>query len=133
MQNKMQKKAQSISNRRYCVIIVYSPSLGRDKIDFEIEKFKTLVNEHQGHVEKAEYMGIKPLAYTIKQHDTAHYVQMYVNLEFNNNLSKNLSEINRKITLNIGIIRHMIIKIEHKDFNFQTLRNYEGFENNLKV
>jgi small subunit ribosomal protein S6 len=121
--------------RRYTAIIAYSPSIGKEKVDSEIDKFKQLVVDISGKVEKAEYLGLKPLAYEIKKYNTAHYVQFYFKFEDNKHLKHNLSELTRKASavINQNILRQMIIKLENQEFNFESLRNFHGFENNIKV
>lgn len=121
--------------RRYTAIIVYSPSVGTDKVELEIDKFTRLVKESDGKVERIEYLGLKQLAYEIRKCKSGHYVQCYFNLNRDKNLKHNLSEINRKIspTLNLTTIRHMIMHIEHEDFNFETLKNFEQFTNEMKI
>ena len=122
-------------HKRYAIIVAYVPSIERDKIELEINKFKELVTSMEGRIEKHEYLGLKKLAYKIKKYESAHYVQYYIKFEANKHLKKYLFDLNRKIspTLNLNTLRHMIMKIEHQDFNFNILKNYEGFENSLKI
>ena len=109
--------------KRYAVIIAYSPTIGTDKVNIEIVDFQNMVKNLNGKTEKAEYLGLKSLAYEIKKQNSAHYVQFYINMEINQNLKKNLEKIDKSCNnkINDRILRHMIIKIEHKDFNFKTL------------
>ena len=121
-------------HKRYAAIIAYSPSIGKDKVDLEIEKFKGIIETMGGKIEQFEYLGIKNLAYAIKKNNQAHYVQLYFNLLNDKNLKDNLQKLNRisDNKMNPNILRHMIIKIEHHDFNFKNLKNFEGFEQNMK-
>ena len=66
--------------RRYTMIIAYTASIGRDKIDLEITKFQELIQQLSGKIEKSEYLGEKPLAYEINKQNKAHYVQYYFKL-----------------------------------------------------
>ena len=121
--------------RRYCAIIAYVPSIGKDKVDLEINKFKSLIKEMSGIFEKFEYLGLKNLSYEIKKYNTAHYVQYYFKLNNDKHLKHNLSEINRKLgaTINQNTIRMLVTKINHDIFNFESLKNFTGFENQIKV
>ena len=122
-------------HKRYAAVVAYSPSIGRDKVDNEIEKFKTVVAELSGKVEKQEYLGLKGLAYEIKKCNTAHYVQYYFKLQKDKNTKHYVSEINRKIgsKINQNTIRHMIMLVDHNDFYFNSLKNFEKFDDNIKI
>lgn len=120
-------------NKRYSAIFAYSPSIGRDKVDFEMDKVSNLIKEFGGKVERTEYLGLKELAYSIKKYNTAHYVQYYFHLK--DNLKVAISEINRKLgpLINQNTLRHMVTVLPNTDFNFESLQGFTGFDNALKV
>lgn len=121
--------------KRYAIIIAYVPKIAKKEIDAEIEKFSQLIVKSEGVIEKYKYLGLKPLAYTIKKYDSAHYVQFYFNIPVTIHLKDQIKDINRRLhpEINTNVIRHMIMKIGHSDFSFESLESFEGFDNNIKI
>ena len=119
--------------RRYAAIFVIT-CVHKEIVDSILSKFTQLVNTMNGNVEKTENLGIKPLAYEIKKQSSASYIQSYFYLQDEKILGKNIREIERKFnsSVNQNILRFMIIKTDHSEFNFSSLRSFQGFDQSLK-
>jgi ribosomal protein S6 len=123
------------NQRRYVGIFAYVPSINPEKINLQIEEFKKLINSLSGKLEHSEYLGLKNLAYEILKHKKAHYIQYYWYFNINENLQKNISEIKRKMNpnLNTSVVRFLVMQVDHKDIFTDSLKKYEGFNNQIKI
>ncbi len=123
----------TIDMKRYSIIVAYVPKISSEEIEKESENILKLVQAFEGSIEKTEYMGKKPLAFTILKYNEAHYVQYYVHLPVIN-LKKAITSIEYKLQpkINTNIIRHMIIKLSHFEYT-ESLKLFAGFENQIKI
>ena len=69
-----------------------------------------IVKKDGGSVDKVEYWGLRQLAYKIKKNRKAHYTLMNINAS-----SNTLKELDRQISLNENVLRHLTVKVEKFD------------------
>jgi len=66
-----------------------------------------LVKKDGGIINKIEYWGLRQLAYKIKKNRKAHYTLMNINAP-----SDTLKELDRQISLNENVLRHLTVKVD---------------------
>ena len=69
-----------------------------------------IVKKDGGSIDKVEYWGLRQLAYKIKKNRKAHYTLMNINAS-----SDTLKELDRQISLNENVLRHLTVKVEKFD------------------
>ena len=74
------------------------------------QSIEELIKKEGGKVDKIEYWGLRQLAYKIKKNRKAHYTLMNINAPVNA-----LNEVERQISLNEDILRHLTIKVDEFD------------------
>ena len=65
-----------------------------------------LIKKDGGSIDKVEYWGLRQLAYKIKKNRKAHYTLMNINAP-----SDTLKELDRQISLNENVLRHLTVKV----------------------
>ena len=71
-----------------------------------------LIKKDGGSIDKVEYWGLRQLAYKIKKNRKAHYTLMNINAP-----SDTLKELDRQISLNENVLRHLTVKVNKFDEN----------------
>ena len=66
-----------------------------------------LIKKDGGSIDKVEYWGLRQLAYKIKKNRKAHYTLMNINAP-----SDTLKELDRQISLNENVLRHLTVKVD---------------------
>ena len=74
------------------------------------QSIEELIKKEGGKIDKIEYWGLRQLAYKIKKNRKAHYTLMNINAPVNA-----LNEVERQISLNENILRHLTIKVDKFD------------------
>jgi small subunit ribosomal protein S6 len=74
------------------------------------QSIEELIKKEGGKIDKIEYWGLRQLAYKIKKNRKAHYTLMNINAPVNA-----LNEVERQISLNEDILRHLTIKVDEFD------------------
>ena len=92
-----------MDNRRYEAFYIVKPDLADADVQKIIDRFKTVVEENGGAVEKAAKWDKRKLAYEIKGYKEGNYVLM--DFEAPAGLPK---ELNRLMQISDDIIRHRI-------------------------
>jgi small subunit ribosomal protein S6 len=70
-------------------------------------QYKAVIESFGGKVEKAEYWGVKSLAYRIKKNRKAHFSLLNIDA-----LPSALAEMERQMNLNEDVIRFMTVRVE---------------------
>jgi small subunit ribosomal protein S6 len=70
-------------------------------------RFKTVIESFGGKVEKAEYWGVKSLAYRIKKNRKAHFSLLNIDAP-----PAALAEMERQMGINEDVIRFMTVRVE---------------------
>ena len=74
------------------------------------KSIEDIVKKDGGTIDKVEYWGLRQLAYKIKKNRKAHYTLMNINAS-----SDTLKELDRQISLNENVLRHLTVKVEKFD------------------
>ena len=74
------------------------------------KSIEDIVKKDSGSIDKVEYWGLRQLAYKIKKNRKAHYTLMNINAS-----SDTLKELDRQISLNENVLRHLTVKVEKFD------------------
>ncbi len=74
------------------------------------EEFSKVISDHGGEVGKAEYWGLKPLAYKIKKNRKAHYHMMNIDAPH-----EAVAEMERQMRLSGDVIRFLTLRVEELD------------------
>jgi|SRR6056300_546196 small subunit ribosomal protein S6 len=71
------------------------------------KSIEDVVKNEGGSIDRIEYWGLRQLAYKIKKNRKAHYTMMNINAS-----SETLKKVERQISLNENILRHISIKVD---------------------
>lgn len=96
-----------MNNRKYEAFYIVKPELADADVQKIADRFKTVVEEKGGSVEKAGKWDKRKLAYEIKGYKEGNYVLM--NFEADAQLP---TELNRLMRISDDIIRHRIYQIK---------------------
>lgn len=102
-------REQTMSNRKYEAFYIVKPDLAEAEIQKIADKFKGIVEDKGGVVEKAGKWDKRKLAYEINGIKEGNYVLM--NFEAD---AKVPAELNRLMRISDDIIRHRIFKLEDR-------------------
>jgi small subunit ribosomal protein S6 len=94
-------------NRKYEAFYIVKPDLADEDVQKIADRFKGIVEEKGGTVEKAEKWDKRKLAYEIEGHKEGNYILM--NFEADAKLP---AELNRLMRISDDVIRHRIFLIE---------------------
>ncbi len=92
---------------KYEAFYIVKPELADDDVQKIADRFKSLIEDKGGSVEKAAKWDKRKLAYEVKGFKEGNYILM--NFEAPPQLPK---EVNRLMNISDDIIRHRIYKIE---------------------
>ena len=91
--------------RSYELLAVFSPEITSDRIDDKAQEISTLIESQGGQIAAKDNIGIKSLAYSIKNQNEGNYVL------FNLNTSpSSISVLNKNLNGQEEILRFSIIK-----------------------
>ena len=89
------------------------------------QTIEDIVKKDGGSIDKVEYWGLRQLAYKIKKNRKAHYTLMNINAS-----SDTLKELDRQISLNENVLRHLTVKVEKFDEAPSIMMNTKSSETN---
>jgi len=98
-----------MSNRKYEAFYIVKPDLADADVQKIADKFKGIVEDKGGTVEKAGKWDKRKLAYEINGHKEGNYVLM--NFEADPQVP---AELNRLMRISDDVVRHRIFKIEEQ-------------------
>ncbi|WP_026605997.1 30S ribosomal protein S6 [Methylocapsa acidiphila] len=81
--------------------------ISAQQVEALTEQCKSVIESLGGKIEKAEYWGVKSLAYRIKKNRKAHFTLLNID-----GPAAALAELERQLGLNEDIIRFMTIRVE---------------------
>lgn len=87
------------------------------------KSIEDVVKKEGGSIDKVEYWGLRQLAYKIKKNRKAHYTMMNINVP-----SEALKEVERQISLNENVLRHISIKVDKFDDGPSLMMNTRSAE-----
>lgn len=86
------------------------------------EQFKTVIEEGGGSIDKAEYWGLRSLAYKIKKYRKAHYQLLNINAPH-----PAVAEMERQMRLNDDVVRFITLRVdEHESGPSVVMQNKGG-------
>jgi len=94
----------------YEVTFVCRPDMSKADVQKLTETLSKIVTDNKGTVAKSEYWGIRTLAYRIQKTNKGHYTMLGLTAPF-----AALAELERNISINEDIIRHLTVKVEKMD------------------
>jgi small subunit ribosomal protein S6 len=81
--------------------------LAQQQVEALTDAFKKVITDGGGKVGKVEYWGVKSLAYRLKKNRKAHFTLLNLDAP-----SAAVKEMERQMSLNEDILRHMTIRVE---------------------
>jgi small subunit ribosomal protein S6 len=96
-----------VSDRVYEILFIVDPGLGEPDVDALTAQVQGYIEKEGGRVQKVEKWGKKRLAYLVKKHREGYYVLLVV--EGN---SASVKEVERRIGVTDGIIRHLTVRVD---------------------
>ena len=85
--------------------------LSTQQLDALTDHFKGVITQNGGSVGKAEYWGVKSLAYRIKKNRKAHFSLMNLDAP-----PAAIAEVERQMSINEDVLRFMTVRVdEHED------------------
>jgi len=100
------KQAQAEDVRHYEVVFLVHPDQS-EQVPAMIERYSTLITQHEGKIHRLEDWGRRPLAYPINKIMKAHYVLM--NIECN---KTTVDELSDNFRYNDAVIRNIVLKVD---------------------
>ena len=95
--------------RKYEIMYILRADLEEAQRKEVMEKLAKIISDNGGKVEEtSEAMGLRELAYPIKEQSKGYYVVLKVSMD-----NKAISEFNRLVRINPSVLRHLIV-VEHK-------------------
>ncbi len=71
------------------------------------EEFSKIISDHGGSIGKAEYWGLKPLAYKMKKNRKAHYTLLNIDAS-----PEAVAEMERQMRLSGDVIRFLTLRVD---------------------
>lgn len=95
--------------RKYEIMYILRADLEEAARKEVMEKLAKIITDNGGKVEEtSEAMGLRELAYPIKEQSKGYYVVLKVSMD-----NKAINEFNRLVRINQSVLRHLIV-VEHK-------------------
>ena len=95
--------------RKYEIMYILRADLEEAQRKEVMEKLAGIIEGNGGKVEEtSESMGLRELAYPIKEQTKGYYVVLKVSMD-----NKAINEFNRLVRINPSVLRHLIV-VEHK-------------------
>ena len=98
---------EPMANRKYEAFYIVRPTLTDEEVQKVADRFKKVVEDKSGLVEKAGKWDKRKLAYEIGDLKEGIYIQM--NFESDPTV---ISELNRLMRISDDVVRHTILKLE---------------------
>ena len=95
--------------RKYEIMYILRADLEEAARKEVMDKLAAIITDNGGKVENTdESMGLRELAYPIKEQSKGYYVVLKVSMD-----NKAISEFNRLVRINPSVLRHLIV-VDHK-------------------
>tara|TARA_X000000950_G_scaffold157012_1_gene192584 strand:- start:1973 stop:2299 length:327 start_codon:yes stop_codon:yes gene_type:complete len=93
---------------KFEVVLLLNPELAANKVNDEINKFKSNLDEHSAKIINEENWGLRDLSYNINKFKKAFY--RFFQIETSGSLVK---EINKELNQSENLIRYIFIKVKN--------------------
>ena len=95
--------------RKYEIMYILRADLDEAQRKEVMDKLAKILTDNGGKVEEtSEAMGLRELAYPIKEQTKGYYVVLKVSMD-----NKAINEFNRLVRINPSVLRHLIV-VDHK-------------------
>ncbi|MBA4336949.1 30S ribosomal protein S6 [bacterium] len=114
---------QNVQNEeleKYELMVILMADLSQDDTEKELQKIKKLISDATGEIYHEDIWDVRDLAYIINKQDKGYYVIYYFTLAE----SKHLVEMERELTINNTVIRHLLVK-SPKNYKMKKLADLE--------
>ena len=100
-------------------IFIARQDISAQQVEGLVDMAQAVLEENGGKITKTEYWGLKSLAYRVKKNRKGHYTLLNIEADH-----AAVSELERRISLNDDIIRHMTLRVdEHETDESIQMRN----------
>ena len=100
-------------------VFIARQDISSQQVEGLVDMMKAVLEDNGGKVTKTEYWGLKSLAYRVKKNRKGHY--SLLNMDASHEA---VAELERRISLNDDIIRHMTLRVdEHEADESVQMRN----------
>ncbi|MGC6533972.1 MAG: 30S ribosomal protein S6 [Parvibaculales bacterium] len=100
-------------------VFIARQDISSQQVEGLVDMMKAVLEENGGKITKNEYWGLKSLAYRVKKNRKGHYSLLNIDASH-----EAVAELERRISLNDDIIRHMTLRVEeHEAEESVQLRN----------
>lgn len=100
-------------------VFIARQDISSQQVEGLVDMMKAVLDENGGKVTKTEYWGLKSLAYRVKKNRKGHYSLLNIDASH-----EAVAELERRISLNDDIIRHMTLRVdEHEADESVQMRN----------
>ena len=93
---------------KFEVVLLFNPELSTNKLNDEINKFKSSLEAHSAKIVNEENWGLRDLSYSIKKFKKAFY--KFFQVEASNSIVK---EINKDLNQSENLMRYIFIKVKN--------------------
>ena len=93
---------------KFEVVLIFNPELATNKLNDEINKFKSNLEAHSAKIVNEENWGLRDLSYSIKKFKKAFY--RFFQVETSNSIVK---EINKDLNQSENLMRYIFIKVKN--------------------
>lgn len=88
-------------------VFIARQDISSQQVEGLIDMMQAVLEEKGGKITKTEYWGLKSLAYRVKKNRKGHYSLLNIDADH-----EAITEMERRISLNDDIIRHMTLRVE---------------------
>ena len=93
---------------KFEAVLIFSPELATNKLDDEIDNFKSKLENHAAKIINEENWGLRDLSYSINKFNKAFY--RFFQIETSSSIVK---EINNELNQSENLLRYIFIKVKN--------------------
>ena len=93
---------------KFEAVLIFSPELATNKLNDEIDNFKSKLENHAAKIINEENWGLRDLSYSIKKFNKAFY--RFFQIETSSSIVK---EINNELNQSENLLRYIFIKVKN--------------------
>lgn len=91
-------------------IFIARQDISAQQVEGLVDMAQAVLEENGGKITKNEYWGLKSLAYRVKKNRKGHFTLLNIEADH-----AAVAELERRISLNDDIIRHMTLRVEEHE------------------
>ena len=116
-----------MKDRTYEIIFIADPNLSEPDVETLTTTVKGFVEKEGGKIEKSENWGKKRLAYEVRRHRDGYYILLTVL-----GSAALVKEVERRIRVTDGIIRHISVRVDEEIAKAETRKAARAEQDKLK-